>query len=84
MNKEEFILKASDLLKWEESLKEREEEVDTQYKKLQKESYERASLSLMSDFEAAKGTARQYKLALKREQIAHAETRLDIKRSKKC
>ncbi len=83
MNKEEFILKASDLLKWEESLEEREDEVDTQYRKLQKEAYERASLSLMGDVEAANKTADQYKLALKREQKAHAETRLDLKRSMK-
>ena len=81
MNKEEFILKASDLLKWEESLKEREEELDTQHEKLQKEAYERASSSLIGDVEAANKTAHQYKLALKREQIAHAETRLDLKRS---
>jgi len=84
MSKEEFILKASDLLRWEESLKEREDELDTQYEKLQKKAYERALSGLASDINEAKKTANQYKLALKREQIAHAETRLDLKRNLKC
>ena len=83
MNKEEFILKASDLLKWEEYLKEREEEIDAEYSKLYKDARESIEADLMSDIALSKKAVEQYKLAFKREQKAHAETRLDLKRSMK-
>ena len=84
MNKEEFILKASDLLKWEEYLKEREYEIDTKYKELYEDASENIEARLMSEIALSKKAVEQYKLAFKREQKAHAETRLDLKRSMKC
>ena len=84
MNKEEFILKASDLLKWEEYLNEREDEIDTKYEKLYEDARENIEAMLIGDIALSKKVAEQYKRAFEREQKAHAETRLDLKRSLKC
>ncbi len=84
MNKEEFILKASDLLKWEESLKEREDEISRFEEKMHKEAYDKARIEFAYQVTSAKSQVEEYKRALRREQKAHAETRLDLKRSLKC
>jgi hypothetical protein len=80
MNKEEFILKASDLLEWEKSLKEREHEINKFEEKMHKEAYETAASDFEYQVTAANKQVEEYKLALRREQKAHADTRLDIRR----
>ena len=80
----ELILKASDLVKWEHDLRIREEELEKRYSEISGKMYKAALSGMESKITLSKKDRDSYKLALKREQKAHAETRLDLKRSVKC
>ena len=77
----ELILKASNLVKWEHDLLIREEELEKRYSEISGKMYKAALSGIESKITLLKKDRDSYKLALKREQKAHAETRLDHKRS---